>query len=342
VNDFIFYLSQRYNCRFRPLEQEGSAPHTFSLHENGQLKTLCLNELPLKDLTFLQAIAADLEVLELPYCKLENLKGISAFRQLKSLDLQGNELNPKDFYALGDLGQLKSLNLEATDLEDASSFKELQQLEELFLGYNGGLQEIQGLENLKALKHINLAFTAISSIKKMDLNENIQSINLKATAIQDMLGLQRFTQLKALNLSGNKLSKIQGLEAKQSLKKLNISSAWLSEIEGLSDLVNLEILDLSNQELEKIKGLDYLGQLKQLNLAENKIKRVENLSALSQLEYLYLDANQIEFLSVESLAHFSKACCISLYGNPLKEIPQLPEKQIKIKYQDEQYRPKSL
>lgn len=344
MNDYIVFFEKKYNLKLKEKDQEVGCKNIFSLHSDGTLKSLELNDIILKDLTDLLPIASNIEELKLAYCELEDLTGLSTFNQLKKLDLKGNEFTVNDFYELEGLIKLNALNLEATDFEDSACacLKNLQNLKQLYLGYNGGLEEVRELEGLTALKQIDLAFSGISSIKKIALNENIQSINLKNSLITEMIGLERFPELKELNLSSSQISKIEGLETNLRLQKLNISSSRLSQIDHLGHLINLEILDLGNQEIREIKGIESLKSLKKLNLSENKIQKVEHLDTLINLEYLGLDYNDIDYLDTQFLYNLVGNCLISICGNPISHIPKLGLENIEIRFNEGIYWPVSL
>ena len=313
------------------------------IDKDGNIKTLYLNEVDLKDIDVLLPIADSLVKLAIPYCNVEMLRPLNAFSRLETLDLTGNELPEKSFRYLRDLKSLKNLDLAATELKDTSLLGDLMNLEILYIGGGNRYLEVNGLEHLKFLQRLDVSLTRIDHIKKINVNENIRSLNIGETKIEKITDLERFPYLEELRVNGTLVEKIEGLDTLHNLKQLFISATHVEEIEGLDSLTNLEVLDLSYNEISKIKGLDNLKNLRELNLNENKITKVENLDHLINLEYLIFEANEIKEFDTSFLSNLVSECFISLCftGDYIKEIKDVP-KNVTIKFEDDHFVPRTL
>ncbi len=340
--DFIDKLKKEFFIQIVCSQEHVRGQNTFELDEDGNVKSLFLYEIELKNLEVLLPIVDHLNELSIEYCQIESLSSIQRFSNLKKLSLNGNPLAESAIENLKSLRNLQYLDLSGTDIKDTAPIGDIISLESLVIRGTDELYEVRGLERLTSLKHLDLTFNVINSIEDISVNEHIQSLNLKAGKIDKISGLDKFSDLVELKLASNSIVKIQGLDNLKQLRRLNISSAWIEQIEGLEHLTNLEILDLSNQYLKEIKGLGSLAKLRQLNLSENEIRKVENLENLINLEYLLLDCNKIEKFDTSFLHNLLSPCFISVCGNPIEEMKETLPDNIKVQFADPDWMPKSL
>lgn len=285
-------------------------------------------------------IAGSLINLGLVKCNIRTLRALQYFIQLEVLNLRLNRLHGSTFKHLNHLKNLKNLDLGGIGLKDTSVLSGLIGLEILSISGGNPYREIKGLEPLKSLQHLNISWSSIDNIKKINVNENIRSLNIGETNIKKIEGLERFPHLEELR---GLITKIEGLDKSYNLKKLFISATSVEEIEGLDSLKNLEVLDLSYNEISKIKGLKYLKNLKKLSLNENMISKVENLDHLINLEYLTLEVNKIKEFDASFLSNLISECFISLCFTDIdrKGIKDIPQ-NVTIKFEADHFVPRTL
>ncbi|KAL5856590.1 hypothetical protein ACOSQ3_004048 [Xanthoceras sorbifolium] len=162
-----------------------------------------------------------------------------SLKQLKILDLGGNNFNSSILPYLTTLTSLKTLMLGSNNLEDFNTkqdagLENLRNLELLVLNNNQISGTLQELESLKQLKILDLGYN--------NFNSSILSY------------LTTLTSLKTLILKGNYLEDFntkQGarLANLKNLEFLDLSSNGISgtlQELGITNLRNLEFLDLSN------------------------------------------------------------------------------------------------
>jgi len=342
MRDFIKKLEKEFDTQII-LSNEHIWKNYYDVDKDGNIKTLYLDEVDLKDLDILLPIADSLVNLAVVKCKIINLEALKSFTRLEVLSLRSNSLPYSTLEYLSHLKNLKNLDLGGTDFEDTSVLSDLISLEILSISGGNPYREINGLEQLKSLQHLNISWSAIDDIKKINVNENLRSLNIGETDIKRIADLERFPYLEELRLNGSLIEKIEGLDNLHNLKQLFISATQVEEIEGLESLTNLEVLDLSYNEISKIRGLDNLKNLKKLSLNENKITKVENLDHLINLEYLTFEANKIKKFDASFLSNLVSECFISLCftGNHIKEIKDIPN-NVTIKFEDDYFVPRSL
>ncbi|OVE55791.1 leucine-rich repeat domain-containing protein [Chryseobacterium mucoviscidosis] len=342
MTDFIKKLEKEFDIQIIR-SKEHIWDNYYDVDEDGNIKTLYLNKVNLKDLDVLLPIANSLVNLALVKCNIRTLESLKYFTRLEVLNLCLNSLHGSTLRHLKYLKYLRYLDLGGTNLKDTSILGDLIGLEILSISGGNAYREINGLEQLKSLQHLNVSWSGIDHIKKIKVNENIRSLNIGETDIKRITDLERFPHLEELRVNGTLVEKIEGLDTLQNLKQLFISATQVEEIEGLESLTNLEILDLSYNEISKVKGLDSLKNLRKLNLNENKITKVENLDRLINLEFLTLEVNKIKEFDASFLYKLISECFISLCftGDYIKEIKDVP-KNVTIKFEADHFVPRTL
>lgn len=343
MTDFIKKLEKEFNTQI-VYSKEHIWKNYYDVDNDGNITTLYLNKIDLKDLDTLLPVAHSLINLGVLNCNIKTLVTLKSFTRLEVLSLRQNKLYGSAFEDLSYLKKLKKLDLRGTNVKDTSSLGSLNNLEMLFIGGNDVINEVKGLEGLKSLYHLDVSNSCINSIENICANENIRVLDLKGTYLEKITHLERFPNLESLNLDGTLVEKIEGLEASKNLKELFISTWRIKRIEGLENLTKLEVLDLHLNEISKIEGLDHLTHLKWLSLNSNKITKVENLDKLINLELLLLEANEpITYFDTAFFQNLVSECYI--YMRDMMEIEGIqtaaPE-NVKINYDDEYEWPTSL
>ncbi|NRA93468.1 MAG: leucine-rich repeat domain-containing protein [Psychroserpens sp.] len=340
--EFIRKLEKDFDTEIIRSSEYSHRINSFDLDKYGNISSLYLYGISLRNVEMLLPLAEQLSDLSLEDCDLENLDAVKYFSGLKKLDLCFNPITTSTLESLGFLANLKDLRLDYTDIDDTSPLAILTSLEELHLSNCIDIEKVKGLEKLDSLNFLNLNSTYIESLENINVHDSIRSISLRDTAVDRISGLDRFPHLLELEITGQSISKIEGLEKSNSLKRLHLSTTCIKVIEGLEHLTNLEILDLHHNEIKKIEGLDTLLNLKKLNLSENEIRRVENLDKLTRLEYILLECSEIEEVDSRFLSNLNSPCYISLVGNPIIELNEPIPDQVEVKFEVDSWVPRGL
>ncbi|WBV53833.1 leucine-rich repeat domain-containing protein [Chryseobacterium gambrini] len=343
MTDFIKKLEKEFDIQIIHSKKH-IWKNYYDIDEDGNIKTLYLNEIDLKKIDVLLPIADNLVCLGLVKCNIRTLESLKYFINLEALDLSLNRLHSSTLEHLSYLKKLKKLDLGGTNVKDTSSLGTLNNLEMLFVGGNDEINEVKGLESLKSLNYLDISNSCMKSIESICTNNNIRLLNLEGTEIEKITHLERFTNLESLNLTATLVEKIEGLETLKNLKELFISTWRLKCIEGLENLTKLEILDLSMNHISQIEGLDNLTGLRRLNLNENHITKVENLGNLINLELLLLEANK-PFIYFDTMFfnNLVSDCYIYMRGEKnIAKIRDAAPENVKINYDSDYPWPTSL
>lgn len=166
-------------------------------------------------------------------------------------------------------------NLSGQGIESADWLKRLNiepekvvQLDLPFHTDPGSLQNLRGLNHLRAL---NLQYCAITEISALPLDDlkSLEKINLSNSKISDLTGIEKLTNLRELWLYENDIDDSQLIRVGQ-LKNLQILELGGNRritakgLEHLTGLKNLQDLRLMHLMLVDDSAIPILGQLKSL------------------------------------------------------------------------------
>ena len=225
----------------------------------------------IKDLTGLEH-AKHLQVLVLPYNRIQDMTPLTELTKLKRVWLNGNKIS--NIPSLLGMKQLTALYLAANQISDITPLRELTQLTDLHIGYNPINTE-----------HL---FSVLPQLKRL------RTLSLYSTKISDITFLAKLTQLRNLYLSHNQISDITVLAKLTQLGNLFITHNQISDITPLVALTNLGGLYLENNQIIDITPINRLTQLKHLFLYNNQISDVKPFAELINLRELGLIGNPIK------------------------------------------------
>jgi thiol-disulfide isomerase/thioredoxin len=189
------------------------------------------------------------------------------------VDLSGSTVTDDDLRLVGNLAELRTLNLHRTGISDA------------------GVEHLKGLRHLTTLTIGNTRITN-AGLKALTALEQLELIGLHGTRINDegVIHLKAFPQLKSLFLSKSEVTD-EGLKTVKGLAGLEL--LWLAES---------RITDAGLAELAR------LPHLKSLNLEKTGItdEGLSHLSGFKELVYLNVQGTQVTASGLSRLASISR------------------------------------
>ena len=196
-------------------------------------------------------------------------------------DLWGDKLFfiPKE---ISNLSKVKKLDLGANNIIDLTNLSELNQLEELYLDQNWGLEDISSLSNLRNLKHLSLYATSVGDIGALANLTNLETLNLSVTFVTDISSLSNLRNLKHLSLYDTSVRDIGALANLTNLETLDLDFEDISPLSNLNNLRELYV----GEEWAKVSNLTPLENLQKLEILNIYIAENSDISPLSKLRNL--------------------------------------------------------
>ena len=253
-----------------------------------------------------------------------NLSSIYKLDKLETLNLGANLMSELD-YSIGNLTKLIKLNLERNQLEHIpETIGNLINLEELNLQFNQLIQLPESIGNLKLIKKLELKRNRLnklpesfSNLKKL-IHLNLEENNF--TILPESFG--DLTKLEFLDLRESMISSLpESFNNLIQLKYLKFGPIdnFPSKIAAFEAL---EILYVYSKEITSIpKAISSLKLLRNLELDLNQVKSIpSSIGDLILLENLSIVATQSEYLP-ESIGKLTNLKYLYLWENKIKEIP---------------------
>ena len=259
--------------------------------------------------------------LKIPNRGITDLTGLEHARNLKYLDLYGNQIS--DITPLAKLTHLTELALSGNPGADISSITELTQLRILYL-IDYQIQDLTPFAGLTNLDTLGLNVNQISDITPLAALTELQFLYLTSNQISDITPLTGLTKLIFLHLRRNQINDITPLAGLTKLRQLQVSGNQISDITPLARLTELSFLDLTvNLQINDITPLAGLTELRQLQLTGNyRINDITPLTGLTKLRQLQLDS-VTRINDITPLARLTELEDLNLWNNQISDITPL-------------------
>ncbi|KAI2493233.1 Leucine Rich repeats (2 copies) [Fragilaria crotonensis] len=190
-----------------------------------------------------------LQVLDMSYNVIRDMRPVSLCRNLRELYLANNKLRTID--GLSELKSLVKIDLGANKIRVMEGFHGLVNLEELWLGKNK-IEMIQGIEKLTKLRRLDVQSNRLTVVTNLESQKDtLEELYLGHNGItnegaSDPTGLAlNFTQLLTLDLSRNFLTSTEPLAHLVGLNDLWLSGNKIVTFDQISHLSTLTVLDAS-------------------------------------------------------------------------------------------------
>ena len=231
-------------------------------------------------------------------------KGITDVSQLHHLErlYLSIDNDMADLTPLGNLGELKYLNLTAGCNPDLSFIEDLDQLEELYIcvGEEVDLSPLGSLTGLKQLTMGNQDISDLLFLKELDQLEEV--VIIKATSgLEDLSCFQGMVNLKRLCISYVDDVDLEYLCKCENLEDIYIVGGNIRNPEGLANMEHLKDLHLDNihqgQDAFDLSPLAQLPELDSVMLVNLPIEDVSPLAEANSLTFICLAGTYVEDIS---------------------------------------------
>ena len=247
---------------------------------------------------------------------------------LEQLDLSEQNLTDGDLISLGEMTNLKELNLEGnSQISDLTPLAKLDSLESLLLPIPSEVTDLSPIAGLGGLKTLSIQenqsnaqpVSKIEDYSPIASLENLEKLDLSVTNLKDLSFVSGLGNLKSLSLVGSlALPDLTALKGLSQLETLNISAGGLGNPAGIEGLAQLRHLELSNEstafQMEDLSILSGMTQLEYLRLDADGISSFQGMEQLANLKEAYFWGSSATYLDLAPLAGLTKLQILRLPG----------------------------
>lgn len=221
--------------------------------------------------------------------QLNHIKDMTA---LIELDLSENKYI-QSIEPLGQLTNLRLLNLSGTSVEDLTPIRNLTELVELDLS-STRVFDLSPLRYASKLARLNISNTEVRSVAILERMTALQNLEMRNSHVFDFTPLSFLTELVNLDLKKTLISDLQPIQGLSKLMELNISRTNLQDISPLRSLSSLRSLNIDSTLVRDIKTLEALKDLEVLSANYTFITDLSPLKDLEKLQRVYCDQTPIK------------------------------------------------
>jgi Leucine-rich repeat (LRR) protein len=189
------------------------------------------------------------------------------------------------------------------------------------------LRDLTALENLSALRSLDLRNTQIMDLSPLAGIPTLQLLDLGDMRVTDLTPLARLSDLLSLHLSHTSITNLWPLARLPSLRSLHLLNTQVTDLAPLSRLFTLQSLHLSYTPVAKLVPLARLTALRSLQLRNTQVVDVAPLAGLSALQTLDLSHSLVTDLTPLAELHALQTLDLVSTGvydlSPLVQLPEL-------------------
>ena len=200
--------------------------------------------------------------------KIHDISALAAFKNLKLLNLDGN--NVEDISAVSDLSNLQRLSIRDNGVWDISPVADLNALEVLDFTDNY-VYDLSAVSRLTSLKELRFGGNEVVDISALVNLTSLSVLRFSDNHVSNLAPLMNLTHLTALRFSDNEVSSINVLAGMTKLRELWFYNNNVEDINALSGLTELEYLYMGGNEIKDAGAVMNLYNLKELSLDGNNI-----------------------------------------------------------------------
>jgi len=214
---------------------------------------------------------------------LQDISVLGEMKELRRIDLSGSQV--KDLSSLCRLPLLQRLDASMTPLTRLPD-EPLGTLTWLDIG-GSPVRDLSPLSRLTALENLRVGNEDVDSLSFLRPLVRLEGLRVWGHAIADLAPLSDLRKLQWLGLTGLQLSDLEALTATD-LRSLALGSGRVDSLAALERMPRLEDLALSRLEVGDLSPVWRLRGLKSLALREVDLRDLEPLAQLTNLRELKL------------------------------------------------------
>ena len=281
----------------------------------------------------------------------DSLHYLTGLTLLQYIDLSGSRLDKVDLSVLGNLPDLKTLDLSNcrlssiaglqgctslttlhlnnNALRNLSPLSGVKTLKELYLQHNA-MVELTALKDLTDLQILDVSYNSIASFAPAAALKNLNRLDVSNNNLDSLAGADKLTNLTYLNASFNNLTDVKPVSGCVNLTELYLANNSIGDIAALKSLTKVTTLDFSHNQITALPAWPSSCALYSINGSHNQISSLSPLKGMSKLAYVYMDYNTIT--SVAPLERCSNLVRVDVYGNSVGSVDSLTKQSIIVNF----------
>ena len=242
-----------------------------------------------------------------------DLSPLAELPQLETLILSGRTLSADQLTAVGQLTELKALDISSCAVQNITPLSGLTGLTELNLA-NNVISDLDPLIGMTELRKVNLSGNPVPTISALRSCTELTEVDVSGCRLTALNALADREKLETVNAANNQITTLEALRGCTGLKKLNVSGNRLTELSILAQLPQLEVLTADHNNIAVLPQLDKsTAMLRSAELSYNSLTSLEGFRDLQYLNFIFADYNLIEsLLPVENCANLIE---VSVWNN---------------------------
>nr|WP_249127629.1 AAA-like domain-containing protein [Bradyrhizobium lablabi] len=250
-------------------------------------------------------------------------------RDLDNRPIFGFRGEMTDLSPIGELNQLRLLDIRGLKISNIDPLARLSLLTELQIGYARfnwerdriPLTSIAALQKLKSLTELTIGNADISDLAPLETLAQLRKLDISRTKVSDLRPLAKIQQLEILYAADTPLQSLEPLSGNTSLFMLDLQGTKVSNFSPLSGISNLSTLDATNTSIADLSVLSGLIDLKYLYLDGTQVSDLKPLINLANLRILWLEGTQV--MDVTPLAHLTNLTDLNLSDTQVRDVQPL-------------------
>ncbi len=250
----------------------------------------------------------NLRHLDLSGNAIADISPLQSLPQLVMLAVNANRLTTLPVI---DMPKLRRLYLSDNSITDLRGLRGMLNLRRLVLDNTahddadyGGITNLDGLQNLKRLDHIEIAGVQLRTAAQIEGLTLIRTLNLQHNMLTQIPSLKTAKYLKEVDLSHNQLATIDFIVTNRSLRAVNFNHNQIEQLTALQSKPNLQRALFSANRITDISPLQALYDLETIDFSANAVGDLTPLQRLHQLSF-----TGVEFADNPVASDSSAATC---------------------------------
>jgi Leucine-rich repeat (LRR) protein len=244
---------------------------------------------------------------------LSDIKKVAA---LEELDLSNNKYI-QNINALGQLTNLRTLNLSGAAVTDLTPIRNLTELVDLNLSHTQ-VKDLTPLRYSNKLERLDIGQTDVTDISVLEKMPELRELILIELNVSDFNFLAYLSKLQKLNLRKSKISDLTPLGQLGELNDLNLTGTPAQDLGPISDLVRINTLSIDSTKIKDLSALKRFENLSTLNANYTAIVSLMPIEKLPRLEKIYCDQTPIKREAADAFMAANPKVLVIFDSNDLK------------------------